>query len=159
MNNSLRFSGFLLLCLGCFLLVRHGNTALHPALPSDMPAQAQFMQSGYDIAHLEPTGEWIACGTDRAEQANWCRVTDAGGQVVYEGDYLPLHGQNALPLEGIHLSHADPTKLWVSGPVEAAPVPVIPLVGGEVLVPASDRDALADRWAGHPQELQNLSGQ
>ena len=131
---------------------------MRPALPSDMPAQAQFMQSGYDIAHLEPTGAWIACGTDRAAQANWCRVTDAHGQVVYEGDYLPLRNQVPLPLDRIELSHSDPTKLWVSGPTEGAPVPVIPLVDGDFLVPSADRDALADRWAGDPQELQNLSG-
>ena len=132
---------------------------MHPALPSDMPAQAQFMQSGYDIAHLEPTGAWIACGTDRAEQANWCRVTDAHGQVVYEGDYLPLRSQAPLTLSQINLSHADPAKLWVSGPSEGSPVPVIPLVGGDILVPSADREALADRWASNPQELESLSVQ
>ena len=133
--------------------------AMHPALPSDMPAQSRFMQSGYDVAHLEPTGAWVACGTDRAEQANWCRVTDSHGQVVFEGDYLPLSSPTPIPLELIALSQTDPARLWVKGPSEGSPVPVIPLVNGDVLVPMSDRDALADRWAGNPQELRNLSVQ
>ena len=159
MKTLLRIASFLLLSVAVLFLINHGRVAMSPARPSDMPAQAQFMQSGYDVAHLEPTGDWVACGTDRPEQSNWCRVTDARGEVVYEGDYLPVRGQNPLPLDRIELGHVDPRNLWVNGPTEGSPIPIIPLVGGDVLVPVGDREALADRWAGNPQELQTLSGQ
>ena len=134
--------------------------ATHPTLPKDMPAQAQFMQSGYDVAHLEPTGAWVACGTDRAEQANWCRVTDAHGQVVYEGDYLPLLPRDGPAARGDQPAPCRSGKaLGSRGLRESAPVPVIPLSNGDFLVPIADRQALADRWAGNPQELQNVAGQ
>ena len=140
-------------------MVRHGGMSMRPALPADMPAQASFLQSGYDISRLEPRGSWIACGTDHRQETNWCRVTDARGDVVYEGDYLPLHGQAPLPLEKIELSRADPDKLWITGPVEGGPVPVFPLANGNVLVPAADRDALATRWAQNPSELRAIARQ
>ena len=155
----IRLSVFCLVCFGCIQLLRHGRSAMQPTLPSDMPSQSRFMQSGYDVARLEPTGNWIACGTDRTEQANWCRVTDAHGQVVFEGDYLPLRSQTPLPLDRIQLSRANPSSLWVHGPSEGSPVPVIPLASGDVLVPLVDREALADRWSGNPQELQSISAQ
>ena len=97
--------------------------------------------------------------TDYPQQTNWCRVTDAKGDVVYEGDYLPLHGLAPLSLDNLQVGRADPDKLWVKGPVEGGPVPVIPLVSGDVLVPAADREALATRWAQNPAELQALTGQ
>ena len=159
MKTFLRISLFLLICFGAILMVRHGDMSLSPVCPPDMPAQASFLQSGYDVSRLEPRGNWVACGTDHQEQTNWCRVTDAHGDVVYEGDYLPVSGRVPVPTERIELSRSDPDKLWVKGPAEGGPVPVIPLSSGEVLVPAADRDALATRWAQNPSELQALSAQ
>ena len=115
------------------------------------------LQSGYDVSHLEPRGNWVACGIDSEQQTNWCRVTDARGEVVYEGDYLPLRSQAPLSLTSIRLGYAAPDRLWVRGPDEGSPVPVIPLASGDVLVPAADRDALAARWAQNPAELQALT--
>ncbi len=119
-----------------------------------------FMQSGYGISRLELEGNWVACGMYVAEQSDWCRVTDAHGAVVYEGDYLPLRSPHALLLGSIEVSsQSDPARLWVKGPAEGSPVSIIRLVGGKILVPADDRDALAGRWTSNRQELQNLMGQ
>ncbi len=143
-------------CVAATLVVRHGEAAMRPALPSDMPAQAQFLQSGYDVTKLEAQGDWVACGVDQDQGQDWCRVTDKDGLVVYQGDFLPLTSDAPLPGGELNVSAAHPEHLWVAGP-GGVPEPVIPLTGGALLVPAADRAALADRWSSHPEEMAALS--
>ena len=50
----------------------------------------------------------------------------------------------------------DANDIWVQGPAENGPVPVIPLSNGIILVPYADSDALADRWATNPDEINRL---
>lgn len=137
---------------GCVLAV-HARTALHAAVPKDMPQDSQFLQSNFTVATDEAQGNWIACRLEQAETADWCRVTDQNGMVVFEGEFLPVSSGNPLPTSEIKVtSAARPRNLWIQGPAEGGPVPAIPLVNGDVLVPAADRYPLQQRWAGDPRE-------
>ena len=81
--------------------------------------------------------------------SDWCRVTDQKGIVLYQGDFLPT-ASTTSPVGNDQLkvsSRRIRSKMWVHGPVEGGPVPAIPLTNGTVLVPASDRYALLQRWA------------
>ena len=134
-------------------LILHGNQALDPALPKDMPADSRFMPSGYDLEHNERKGYWVACQPD-GTGGNFCRVTDAHGMVIFQGGFLPVKGAQSVTEAG---STPAPGKLqWVDGPSEGAQVPIIPMSDGSVLVPRDDRDALLDRWNQHPEEWQRL---
>ena len=155
-SNKLAFA--LLAVVGTILILRHADMAIHPALPKDMPAGASFVSVGYDLQHLEAKGEWIACSTDTEQNADFCRVTDARGEVVYEGDFMPLRGAQPVPADQLQMARISAEHLWVRGPAEEGPVPVIPLMNGKVLVPAADSDALADRWTNNPLELRQIQG-
>ena len=124
-----------------------------------MPADSHFIQSGYDIQHNEAQGDWIACKLDEAQGSDWCRITDAHGMVVFQGNYMPVNSLAPVPNDRMQLANVSVSSLWVPGPVEGGPVPVIPLASGEILVPAVDRDALSDRWAKNPDELRHIQGQ
>jgi hypothetical protein len=158
MRMSNKVAVTLLVVVGTILLLRHANMAVHPSLPTDMPRGADFVPAGYDLQHLEPKGEWIACSTDTKQNADFCRVTDARGEVVYQGDFMPLSGGGPLPADQLRVASIHVEHLWVQGPAEGGPVPVIPLMNGDVLVPAADSDALADRWMNNPLELQQIQG-
>ncbi len=148
----------LLLTFCLFMLVRHGASALRPVRPSDMPPGATFMQSGYNLQRNEPTGEWVACSLNPQRDADFCRVTDTHGTVIFQGDYLPLRSRTPVANPDLHPSaDASVEKLWVRGPAESLLVPVIPLVNGTILVPADDSEALADRWSRNPEELARMS--
>jgi hypothetical protein len=143
--------------LGIVLLARHGAQALQPALPRDMPSGSHFAQFGYDIRKNEPKGVWVACRPESDQSADFCRVTDAHGIVIFQGDFLPLRGTRAVSQANLQFDGTDP--MWVRGPAEGGPVPVLPLADGMILVPAADSDALADRWEKDPDELTRLAAQ
>jgi len=143
---------------GLFLLMRHANQATHASLPSDMPAGSQFVQSGYDVTRNEPTGDWVACRLDEGRDADFCRVTDARGDVVFQGDFLPMRGFEPVSSADLKMGALDAQRLWVQGPSEEGPIPVIALANGKVLVPAADNVALADRWDRDPDERQRVMG-
>jgi len=160
MTGTTRLATSLLFAAGSFLMIRQGFRALDPARPPDMPANSYFLQSGYNLQRNEPLGQWIACRPDPGQSADLCRVTDHDGQVIFEGEYLPLHGSEALPEEELRIATRQKlNSLWVRGPAENGPVPVIPLANGKLLVPVADNDALADRWAKNPDELNRITGQ
>ncbi len=159
MTASSKLAGFVLIAVSAILLIRHGASALRPTLPKNMPATAQFVVSGYDLQHNEPKGDWIACRPDLVEQASFCRVTDSHGMVIFQGNFLPVSGHRAVSQANLRISSPDLSKMFVRGPAEGGLVPVIPLVSGEILVPAADSIALADRWAKDPDELQRLQAQ
>ena len=121
-----------------------------------MPPNAKFLQSGFDVATNEPQGDWVACTLHASDGLNWCRVTDQKGMVLYEGDFLPVNSDQPLGNDQLNVAPANPRKIWVRGPAEGGPVPAIPLTGGAVLVPASDRDALKQRWATDPTEYDTV---
>ena len=156
MRTSNKFAVGLLLFIAAFLLIRHANMAVHPVLPKDMPPGAHFVESGYDLQNNEAKGDWIACSTDSEQDADFCRVTDAQGQVVYQGDFLPLHSAIPIPADQLQVAPINADHLWVQGPAEEGPVPVIRLLNGSLLVPAADSYALADRWNSHPDELREI---
>ncbi len=149
---------FVLAVAGIFLVVRHGDMASHPALPTDMPRGSNFVPSGYDVSRLEAKGQWVACSTDTAQNTDFCRVTDTRGNVVYQGDFLPLRSAEPLPADALKVASIKADRMWVEGPAEKGPVPVIPLANGALLVPAADNLALADRWQSNPAELKRIAG-
>jgi hypothetical protein len=157
MTATAKLVASLVITAGTVLLVRHGVTALNPAIPKDMPRNAYFAQSGYNLQRNEPLGDWIACRLDAEQNADLCRVTDNHGVVIYQGEFLPLHGSQPVPADQLKIAaNDDPGSLWVRGPAEGGPVPVIPLVNGKILVPRDDSDALADRWAKNSDELNRI---
>ena len=134
------------------LFIAHqARIALRAAVPRDMPPSARFVQTGYDIATNEPLGQWIACRPSASQAADWCRVTDQIGTVVFEGYFLPVDSSSPVPAERLAVGPIDRTRLWTSGPAEQAPVPIIPLEDGQLLVPAADRLPLIARWANQGQ--------
>jgi hypothetical protein len=138
------------------IVLRHADMAMHASVPKDMPQNAQFVQSGFDVSRNEAQGEWIACQTNASEGDNWCRVTDQRGMVVYQGGFLPVGSPVPVPENQLKIAETAPDKMWVEGPFEAGPVPVIPLRNGQVLVPETDQAALATRWAKDPGEFQQV---
>jgi len=143
---------------GTVLVVQHGVKALYATLPKDMPANAQFLQSGYDVARNEPKGEWIACSVDAGQNANFCRVTDPHGMVIYQGDFLPVSGMAAVPEQDLKASTNEEEKdLWVHGPTDDGPIPVIPLANGDVLAPIADQPVLAARSGDAPEGLRRAT--
>ena len=148
-----------LMVLGMVMVARHGATALRPELPHDMPGGSYFVQSGYDLDHNEPRGEWIACHDDAADGSDFCRVTDAHGAVIYQGEFLTVEGAARVPASQLQVAGGAQRDLWVQGPAEAGPVPVIKLTSGQVLVPRDDTAALAERWQQNPEELRRVSGE
>ena len=156
MTDPSRFALSVLLTGGIAILTLHGVRALGPSVPNNMPSDSHFIQSGYDIRQNEPLGNWISCRVDAAEAADFCRVTDHLGIVIYQGEFTSLSGGRAVPQADLLFTRADPRGLWTQGPTENAPVPVIPLAGGQILVPAADAHTLANRWAKNPDELARL---
>ena len=150
---------FVVAVVATVLILRHGRTALEAQRPSDMPSDARFLASGYDLQSNEPRGNWIACRIDADEHANWCRVTDAQGAVVFQGRFLPIEGRAPVPASDLQIAPRNPSHLWVQGPTEAYPVPVIPLINGTLLVPADDQELLTARWSRSPEELNRLRAQ
>lgn len=145
----------------CFAIVVvvlgfRANQAMNPALPKDMPADARFVATGYDLEHNERKGSWVACHPDSFGESA-CRVTDAHGMVIFEGAFLPV--KDARLVNGGAGTPAAGKLHWVNGPAEGSPVPIIPMTDGSLLVPQADRDALVDRWNQHPDEWQALEGQ
>ncbi len=149
----------LFITAGTVMAVRHGADALKPVIPRDMPANSYFMQEGYDVERNEPTGDWIACRLDSTQNVDYCRVTDAHGNVIYQGDFLPVNGGAPLPASELKFALAADEKIWVTGPAEGSPVPILPLADGNILVPANDSYALANRWSNDPEELQRIQGE
>ena len=137
------------------LMIWHARGA-GVAVPKDMPSNAKFLQSGFEVSTNEPLGNWVACSLHPAESVDWCRVTDQKGTVVYQGDFLPVNSTQPLPDAELIVMSANPKKIWVHGPVEDGPVPAIPLTSGSVLVPASDRYALMQRWASDSTEYDSV---
>ena len=156
MRTSNKFALSLLAVIGGILLVQHANQGLQPARPLDMPAGAHFVASSYDLTLNEPKGDWVACIIDRTQNADFCRVTDDRGAVVYQGDFLPLRSEEPVPAGELQVARMNADHLFVEGPAEEGPVPVIRLVNGAVLVPIADSEALADRWSSHPEELRQI---
>ena len=159
MNFLLKISAFSLAVCGGVLLAQHAIRATNAALPSDMPRDAHFLASGFDIATSEAQGNWIACRVNPEQATDWCRVTDQKGSVVFQGDYLPADSPIAVSADELQVANVRPDRIWVRGPVEQGPVPVIALTNGKVLVPAADREALDQRWSLDPAELNRVSGQ
>lgn len=157
MSKSARFILFLLAIVGGYFLVVHGDRALHASVPKDMPRDANFIQTGYDLDHNEAEGQWIACRNDYAENNAFCRVTDSHGIVVYQGAFSPYDYSPPPPNDQLQVA-GTASNIWVTGPSSQALVPVIPLRNGKLLVPTQDREALADRWARNPEELHQISG-
>lgn len=147
----------LFLAAAVILTVRHGAAALRPSLPQDMPGDSQFVVSGYDLLHNEPKGDWIVCRKVIAQDANFCRVTDSHGVVIFQGDFLPLASSQPVSQADLRVASADLDRIFIRGPAEGGLVPVIPLIGGQLLVPAADSAALADRWARDPEELHRIT--
>jgi hypothetical protein len=124
-----------------------------------MPSNSVFVQSGYNLDRNEAVGDWIACRAKEDASADTCRVTDAKGDVIYQGDFLPVDGGPIVLDSQIKVAaEGEKRDLWVNGPAEGGPVPVIPLASGQVLVPADDTAALADRWRMNPDELRRVQG-
>jgi hypothetical protein len=159
--KALRKILLIVLVMGCAgLLTVHGIRSLRPAVPKDMPEDSQFLGSGFDLSHNEPQGNWIECHPSEAEDSDFCRITDVKGTVMFQGEYLPLTDTKPLDPSNPHqvqVAKVKPDNLWVRGPAEGQPVPVIPLTDGRVLVPADDREALAARWSAEPEELERVS--
>jgi len=159
MTTTGKLAVSLLIAAGAVLAVRHGADALHPTIPKDMPRNAQFVRSGYDLQRNEPKGNWVSCTADSPDATDFCRVTDNHGTVLYQGDFMPVSGAAQVPASELRLATMDSENLWIEGPAEAFPVPAIALANGEMLVPADDSDALADRWAKNPDELARLENE
>ena len=157
MNVTGKLALSFLAAAGTLLAIRHGADALHPAIPRDMPGSSYFVESAYNVSRNEWKGKWIACHADVAEGADYCRVTDVKGVVIYQGEFMPVNGPQAVPADQLRVASADDDKdLWVHGPAEDGPVPAIRLENGEILVPADDVAALADRWTKNPDEMARL---
>ena len=144
---------------GMVLIVRHGSRAEHASLPQDMPRNASFLPSGFDLQQNEAKGTWVACHADQQEDTDWCRLTDAKGTVVYQGAFMPISAGTPLPDDQLRVATLSKGQSWVNGPAAGGPVPVISLANGALLVPADDRDALLDRWNSNPQELQQIQSE
>ena len=148
---------FLVALIAGYFLVVHGERALDASLPNDMPRDANFIQSGFDLEHNEAKGQWVACRDNHAEDNDFCRVTDPKGIVVYQGAFTPSDNTAPLPNDQLQVSTTS-GSIWITGPAERGPVPVIPLKNGKLLVPVQDREALADRWSRNPAELRQIVG-
>jgi len=149
----------ILACLAVvsFALLHRATRSFDPPLPGDMPADARFLSTGYDLDKNERKGNWVACHeAPPGSGQRSCRVADSQGMVIFEGIYLPVRDAQSVAAAAGQI--APNGKLgWVTGPSEGLPVPVIPMTDGSVLVPQGDRDALVDRWARDPEEWRNLT--
>ena len=150
MNVARKLALVSLITAGVVLTVFHGATALRPSLPKDMPGDSEFVQSGYDLQHNEPMGDWVSCTANSSEDTDFCRVTDNHGTVIYQGDFMPVLGSEKVPASQLRLASMDSKNLWVEVPAEALSVPAIELTNGQTLVPADDSYVLADRWRKKP---------
>jgi len=148
------FLTVVLLALTVFI-VQRARFGMAAEVPPNMPGDAHFVQTGYDLAQNERVGQWVVCREDVDAGADWCRVTSQRGDVVFEGDFLPLDRTEAVPASQLGIGQLAGRRLWTPGPAELSPVPVIPLANGEVLVPVADRIALIERWARNPDESQH----
>lgn len=143
--------------IGGYFLVLHGSRALNATLPKDMPRDAEFIQTGYNLDNNEAKGQWVACRDDHESNDDFCRVTDPRGIVVYQGAFEAFDNPTALPNDQLRVA-VNSANIWVEGPSEGSLIPVIPLRNGKLLVPVQDRQALADRWSRNPTELRRIAG-
>jgi hypothetical protein len=133
-------------------IYRQGMFSLKASVPPNMPPDARFVQTGYDLNTNDPLGNWIVCRRNLAESGDWCRVTSQRGDVVFEGQFLPLDSPQPVPAGKLAIGSVNPHRLWITGPAEQAPVPAIPLADGQLLVPIADRLSLLERWSKNPKE-------
>jgi hypothetical protein len=146
---------FCCLALLAAALIYRADVSLDPARPSDMPANSRFIPTRYDLSHNERKGLWVFCGSGDEAGVTFCRVADASGVVIFQGDFLPVRNSQSSP-NNASMKGAGAKLTWVNGPSEGSPVPVIPMTDGSMLVPRDDRDALIHRWNTHPDEWQKL---
>jgi hypothetical protein len=156
LNAGTKFILFICVVLIAVLLIRRADVAVNPALPKDMPSNARFLPTGYDLTHNERRGTWVACQAN-GPGVSFCRVTDPHGLVIFQGDYLPVRDSRAVADSDTTPALGNSRLQWVQGPLEGTPVPIIPTSDGTWLVPIGDRDALVDRWNQNPQEWQKLT--
>ncbi len=90
-----------------------------PKRPSNVPPQAVY------VSGPKSRGDWEWCWVDRRQEANRCQISNVGGDVLYEGVFLPYEGNEVVPEAKLKITqHSGPQ--WVE------------LENGTILIPGSD---------------------
>lgn len=154
---TLGFSIFTIILACGFAYLSHYLAVAHTGVPPTMPKDAKFIAANFDYLKLRTRGEWVSCHTDVKSPTDWCRIANQSGDVIFEGKFLPVGKDKPLPDNQIRIASYNIDRHMVTGPTETFSVPVIPLEGGTLLVPATDAKPLAVRWKAHPDELVSLN--
>jgi hypothetical protein len=131
-----------ILFLAVFSLYWWANTP--PKRPSGVSSDAVFVWGPPVGLPAAKRGDWIMCWMDSSENADRCRIVDAGGWIRYEGVFVSYEGltvsdvdlkidskKTNLAQERVGVSAADEESVG-SG---LTFVPLIYLRNGDVLIP------------------------
>jgi len=143
-------AGFVLALAAYFLFAisLHEHAVLAARRPVDMPSSSRWVLTGRDSHSFDKQGLWIGCWKSTVRDIDHCRITDQDGTSEFDGDMLPMAGNNAVPDNGLQLpGKIDANHIWVRGVNHDLPVPVITLANGMQLVPITDREGLQRRLA------------
>jgi hypothetical protein len=81
-------------------------------------------------------GWWFGCGLSPSGTANYCRLVDAAGSLVYGGDYMSCGSRSPMPESDIHLSPPPPgASMWLFSDGSDGVVGF--LADGDLLLPVS----------------------
>lgn len=116
-----------------------------PAKPANMPSTAGYYGGLATPFPASKRGDWVNCWFDSKQNVDRCRVTFVDGRLLYEGTYLPYHGQAPVPQEELVIDSKTMNRAQEQVEVNASSqessepgIQVIPLVylrNGEVLIP------------------------
>jgi len=124
-----------------------GAVAAAPPRPKSMPPNAIWVPGPNAPLDRTPRGVWVGCWLDRVKNVNHCRVTDHGGRVEFDEDFVPVVGSGPVKEELLRLRSIGTMELWTWVEEDSRDVPVVRLVDGTILVPARDAEALRGRYA------------
>jgi hypothetical protein len=127
------------------LLVSSGSSPI-PARPRNLSPHSVFYATGYNLSNNEDRGFWLDCSSTELTEVHRCSVARETGQVIMVSNFDVVTDRRyyaSLLKSGLMKSDE---LYWVISPTTSAPVPIIPLADGNLLVPSNDRDELVSGW-------------
>ncbi len=111
-----------------------------PARPAQMPTDAVWRPTPSEGVVLWPHGDWVSCRDEGLR--DHCVLTNAAGEVEYDGEFVPLPGEATVPNARLRPVTSDTISPWMWSQHANRLVPILEMEDGTVLTPAESVDDL-----------------
>ncbi len=112
-------------------------TGRPPRRPSGLSPNALHFEPSNVPFTLHQTGYWLDCWLDEHADVDRCKLTDMKGNALFEDVFLPCEGQSPVPKSNLVFDARRTGYTWTGSYEKGIKVPVVFLVGGQILLPKS----------------------